>query len=90
MKNKLEAKDVLPNINRTQTTERAGKCRFSSLMILNLTFKLVRTRDQTVSSVWIWRKSVQRFPRYFIQKQNVTDSTKSRPLCSSLRAVNAD
>jgi len=25
---KLEAKDVLPNINRTQTAERAGKCGF--------------------------------------------------------------
>jgi len=25
---KLEAKDVLPNINRTQVTERTEKCRF--------------------------------------------------------------
>jgi len=25
---KLEAKDVLPNINRTQATERDEKCRF--------------------------------------------------------------
>jgi len=26
------------------------------------------------SSLWIWRKCVQRFPRYFIHKQTVTDS----------------
>jgi len=30
--NKLEAKDVLPNINRTQGAERAEKCRFVSLV----------------------------------------------------------
>ena len=29
------------------------------------------------SSVWIWRKSVQRFPRYFINKK-VTDSTNKK------------
>ena len=29
--NKLEAKDVLPNIIRKQTTERAKKCRFLSM-----------------------------------------------------------
>jgi len=27
----VEAKDVLPNTNRTQAAERAGKCRFLSL-----------------------------------------------------------
>jgi len=35
---KLEAKDVLPNINRTQAAERAEKCRFMSLV--TLTFDL--------------------------------------------------
>ena len=35
---KREAKDVLPNINRTQTTERAKKCHFLSLV--TLTFDL--------------------------------------------------
>jgi len=35
---KLEAKDVLPNINRTQAAERGKKCRFLSLV--NLTFDL--------------------------------------------------
>ena len=33
----LEAKDVLPNINRTQATERAAKCRFC---LVTLTFDL--------------------------------------------------
>jgi len=35
---KLEAKDVLPNINRMQAAERAEKCFFLSLMTLTLTF----------------------------------------------------
>jgi len=35
---KLEAKDVLPNMNRTQAAERAEKCRFLSLV--TLTFDL--------------------------------------------------
>jgi len=30
----VEAKDVLPNINLTQATERAVKCRFLSLVTL--------------------------------------------------------
>jgi len=46
---KLEAKDVLPNINCTQAAERAEKCRFCPWWPwpLTLTFKLVRVRDQT-------------------------------------------
>jgi len=39
---KPEAKDVLPNINRTPPAERAEKCCFLSLV--TLTFKLVRAR----------------------------------------------
>jgi len=39
------------------------------------------------SSVWIWRKSVQGFQRYFIQKQKITDDAKNSYLRSSLRAV---
>jgi len=35
---KLEPKDILPNINRTQATERAKKCRLLSLV--TLTFDL--------------------------------------------------
>jgi len=35
----VEDKDVLPNINQTQATERAEKCSFLSLV--TLTFKLV-------------------------------------------------
>jgi len=46
---KLEAKHVLPNINRTQAVERAEKCNFfpADHDVLTLTSKLVRARDQT-------------------------------------------
>jgi len=44
-KTKLEAKDVLPNTNCTQASEKAEKCRF--LLLVTLTFKLVQVRDQT-------------------------------------------
>jgi len=56
---------------------------------LTLTFK-VQTRQSeraNTSSVWICRKSVQRFPGYFIHKQNVKYSAKNRTLCRSLHAV---
>ena len=42
---KLEAKDVLPNINHTQAAERVENA-FLSLVTLTLTFKLVRARDR--------------------------------------------
>ena len=67
---KLEAKDVLPNINRTQLAKGAEQCRFLSLV--TLTFRVIRVRVQ-MSSVWIWHKSVQQFQRYFIHKQKTTD-----------------
>jgi len=51
------------------------------------TFDLdIQTRPSegpNMSSVWIWRKSVQRFPRYFIHKQKtqkVTNSAKNKNL----------
>jgi len=60
--------------NRTQAAQRAEKCRFCPWWpwLLTLTFKLVRV------FMWIWRKSVQRFPRYFIYKQKIpqTDGAK--------------
>jgi len=47
----LEAKDVLPNINRTQAAERAEEYRFCPWwpwpFTFTLTFKLVRARDLT-------------------------------------------
>jgi len=75
-------RDVLPNINRMQATERAGKCRFWSLV--TLTFDLdIQTRPiegSNTSSVWIWRKSIQRFQRYFVHKQKPrTDGAKKEP-----------
>jgi len=45
---KLEAKDILPNINRTQAAERAENAFLSRWpWPLTLTFTLVRARDQT-------------------------------------------
>jgi len=41
---------------QTQTARRLPK--------LTLNFKFVRARDQTCLPVWIYRKSVQQFPRY--------------------------
>ena len=72
---KLEAKDVLPNVNRTQAAERAKKCRFLSLV--TLTFDLDPqsrlSEGPNMFSVWIWCRSVQHFRRYFIHKQKSTD-----------------
>jgi len=57
---------------------------------MTLTFDLyIQTcpiKAPNTSSILTWRKSVQQFPRYFINKK-VTDSTKNRTLCSLLRAV---
>ena len=88
----LDAKDVLRNLNRTQAAERADKWRFCFQWPWSLTFDLdLQTRPSegpNTSSVWIWRKSVQRFPRYFIHKQKTqTDGAKNRTSRSSLRAV---
>jgi len=60
-----------------------------------LTFDLdLQTRlseGPNTSSMCIWRKSVQRFPKYFIYKQNKqkpqTDGAENRTFRSSLRAV---
>ena len=54
---------------------------------LYLDFQTRPSEAPNTSSVWIRCKSVQRFPRYFIHKQKVTNSAKNRTLRSSLRAV---
>jgi len=87
-KQKLEAKDVLFYINRTQATERAENVIF---VPVTLTYDLERqthpSKRSNMSSVWIWRKSSQRFLRYFMYKQKPqTDGAKNRTF-SSLRAV---
>jgi len=62
------------------------------LSLVTLTFVLwpwhsnSPSEGPNTSSVWNWRKSVQRFPRYFIHKK-ATDSGINRTLRSSLRAV---
>jgi len=75
---KLEAKDVLPNINRTQDAERAEKCRFLFLVTFYLDIQARPSEEPNTFSLWIWPKSVQRFPRYFIHKKPQT-APKTEP-----------
>jgi len=83
---KPEVKDVSSNTSRTQAAERA---KMLFLFVVTLTFdfdfQTLPNEGTITSSVWIWRKSVQQFPRYTNKK--VTDSAKNRTLRSSLRAV---
>jgi len=69
----LERKDVFPNINCTHCTES------------DIDLQSRPSEGPNTSSVWIWRKSVQWFRRYFIhkqksrtqrQKQNLTQFTE--------------
>jgi len=79
---------------QTHTARRPPKGpRMSFLSRVTLTsdlwFSNLRTRPSegpNTSSVWIWRKSVQRFP-VRTQTKKVTDSAKNRTLRSWLRAV---
>jgi len=65
---------------QTQTARRPPKMPFLSL--LTLTFDLgLQTRlskGLNTSLVWIWRKSVQRFPGYFIHKQKNADRQRQK------------
>jgi len=71
----------------------AEKC--PCLSLVTLTFDLwpwlsnSASEGPNTSSVWIWCKSVQRFPRYFThrQKKPQTDCAKNRTFSSSLRAL---
>ena len=71
---KLEAKDVLPNINCTQAAKRDKKCHFLSLVTLafDLDLQTQPSEGPNTSSMWMWRKSIQRFPWYFIHKTKKT------------------
>ena len=87
----LHPKDVLPNINLRQAAKRAENAFLLVILTFELTFDLdVQTcpsEGPNTSCVWTWRKCVQRFSRYFMHKQNVTDSAKNRTVRKSLRAV---
>ena len=65
IKTEQAAKDVLLNINRKQATKRAEKCRFLFL-VTDLWPSPWNSSEcgPNTSSVWIWCKSVQCFPRY--------------------------
>jgi len=80
-KEKLEAKDDLPNINHTQATERAEKCCFLSMVTLILTFKLVRVRDETrlpaaeithveIDVRWAANTAAQKTPARFMNRDS--------------------
>jgi len=79
------------NINRTQASERAEKCRYCPWWPWPLTFDLdLQTRlseGPNTSSVWICCKSVQQFQRYFICKQKSHRQRQNRTLRSSLHVV---
>jgi len=73
---KLEAKDVLQNINHTQAAERAEKFRFLSLVTLTFlpltfTFKLFRARTKHVFLVDL--AQIRSAVSDFIHKQENTD-----------------
>jgi len=85
----LEAKDVLANINRTQAAERAKNAVFFP-GDLDIDLQTCSGEVPNMSSVWIWRKSVQLFQSCFIHKQKTqTHVTKNRTFRSSVRAVTA-
>ena len=89
---KLEAKDVLPNINSTQATERGENAFLSlasgdlDLSLLTLTFNLVRERDQTCLPCEFGANPFGS-SRDISDSKKVTDSTNNRTLRSSLCAI---
>jgi len=86
---KLEAKDVLPNVNRTEVAERAEKCVFFVPVVLTFDLQTCQTEGPNMSSVWIWCKSVQGFPEIFHTqtKKPQTDGAKNTTFRSPLHAV---
>ena len=62
---KLEAKDVLLNINCTQAAERP---KMSFFVPGDLDLQTRQSEGRNMSSVWNWCKSIQRFRRYFIHE----------------------
>ena len=57
-------------------------------LTFDLALQAPQSEGSNTSSMWIWRKSVQRFPRYFIHKQKTqTDGATNRTFRSSLHAV---
>jgi len=54
---------------QTTRTPPKGPKMLGFLSQVTLTFDLQTRLSEGPSSVWIWRKSLQRFPRYYIHKQ---------------------
>jgi len=81
-RSKLEAKDVLPNINHMQAAEGPKN---AILSLVTLTFDLnlqsCPSKGPNTSSVGIWRKSVQGFPKILhtqTKKSPQTDGIKKK------------
>ena len=74
---------------QTACTRKGRKCWvFLSLVTLNFDLQTRPSQGPNTSSMWIWHKSTQQFPRYFIHnKKPQTDSAKNRTFHSSLHAV---
>jgi len=93
IKYELQAKDVLPNINRTQDTETAEKNAVFVRGNLDLWPWHSNSSERGTKhvSLWIWRKSVQRFLGYFIHKQKSQKQNRTvyrlTAFRSSMRAV---
>jgi len=80
---KLEAKDVLPNINRTQAAEGPKNAVF---VPGGLDLQYCANEGPNTSSMWICRRSVHRFPEIFHTqtKKPQTDGGKNRTFRTSL------
>jgi len=85
----LYFKDVLPNINRTQTTE---KCRFLpgdlDIWPLTLTFNLGQARDQTRLPCEFGANPFSGSQGISYTKKPQTDGAKNRAFCTSPCVVN--
>ena len=79
--NKLEAKDVLPNINRTQAAERAEKFRFRPwwLLTFDLYIQTCPSERPNTSSLWIGANPFSGSRDISRTNKKVTDSVKKEP-----------
>jgi len=68
---KLQAKDALPNITAWRPPKEAKNAVFFCPSDLDFGLQTRPSSVPKTSSVWIWHKSVQRFPRYSYTNQKI-------------------
>jgi len=84
----LEAKDVLPNINRMQAAKKGRKMPFLSLVTLTFDLQTHPTRDQTCLPCQFCTNPLSGSGDIsYTNKKPRTDGNKNRTFRSSLRAV---